>query len=83
MSVLEIPEVARLHERMLAVLKIVAETPDPEPGFLGLSHRKMRRTAARIRVGKFSIPAGDMTTEQILEAMERTIHWRVEGQVES
>jgi hypothetical protein len=75
MNVLEIPEVARLHERMLAVLKIVAETPDPEPGFLGLSHRKMRRTAARIRAGKFSIPAGDMTTEQILEAMERTIHW--------
>lgn len=75
MNVLEIPEVARLHERMLAVLKVMAETPDPEPVFLGLSHRKMRRTAARIRAGKFSIPAGDMTPEQIVEAMERTIHW--------
>ena len=77
MNVLEIPEVARLHERMLAVQKILAETPDPEPAFLGLSHSKMRRTAARIRAGKFSIPAGDMTAEQILEAMERTIHWEV------
>ncbi len=75
MNVLEIPEVARLHERMLAVVKILAETPDPEPALLGLCHRKMRRTAARIRSGKFSIPPGDMTPEQIVEAMERTIHW--------
>ena len=75
MNVLEIPEVARLFERMLAAQKILAETPDPEPGFLGLSHRKMRRTAARIRSGKYKIPPGEMTAEQIVEAMERTIHW--------
>lgn len=77
MNVLEIPEVASLYERALAVVKLFIETPEPEPALLGLSHRKMRRTAARIRAGKFKVPPGEMTGEQIAEAMERTIHWEV------
>ena len=75
MNVLEIPEVARLHERMLHVQQRMAEAPEPEPGLLGLSHRKMRRTAARLRAGKFKAPPGDLSAEQIAERLERTIAW--------
>ncbi|HEX7190664.1 MAG TPA: hypothetical protein VF381_03725 [Thermoanaerobaculia bacterium] len=75
MNVFGIPEVARLFERMLAVHKVITETPEPEPGFLGLSHRKMRRTIARIRTGRYNVPPGELTADQIAEALERTIHW--------
>src|SRR5437868_5146979 len=73
-NVLEIPEVATLYARMLHVQQLVAETPEPEPGFLGLCHRKMRRTAARIRTGKYKVP-GNVAGEQVAEALERTIRW--------
>src|ERR1700739_3714756 len=76
MNVLEIPEVARLNERMLCVQQVLDNTPPPEPAFLGLSHAKVRRTIARIRAGKY-VPknVGDLTPEQIAEALERTIVW--------
>ncbi|HEY2093171.1 MAG TPA: hypothetical protein VGJ81_14905 [Thermoanaerobaculia bacterium] len=74
MNVLEIPEVARLNERMLYVQQCVENAPQPEAAFLGLSHAKMRRTIARIRAGKY-VPKdrGDLTPEQIADALERTI----------
>ena len=75
MNLLEIPEVARLHERMMHAGRVFADAPEPEPAFLGLSHRKMRRILARIRAGKYKIPPGELTAEQIAEAMERMIRW--------
>jgi hypothetical protein len=74
MNVLEIPEVARLNERMLYVQQCVDNAPQPEAAFLGLSHAKMRRTAVRLRAGKY-VPkdAGDLTPEQLADALERTI----------
>jgi hypothetical protein len=72
MNVLEIPEVARLNERMLHVQQCVDSAPQPEPAFLGLSHAKMRRTAARLRAGKYR-PEGELTPEQLADALERTI----------
>src|SRR5437763_10192094 len=78
MNVLEIPEVARLNERMLYVQQILDNTPPPEPAFLRLSHAKVRRTIARIRAGKYMPKnVGDLTPEQIAEALERTIVWEM------
>jgi hypothetical protein len=78
MDVLEIPEVARVNERMLYVQQVVANAPEPEPAFLGLSHTKVRRTIARIRSGKYAPKnVGDLTPEQIAEALERTLAWEV------
>ena len=76
MNVLEIPEVARLNERMLYVQRCVDDAPQPEPAFLGLSHAKMRRTATRLRAGKY-VPKdiGELTPEQLADALERTITW--------
>jgi hypothetical protein len=78
MDVLEIPEVARLNERMLYIQQCVANAPEPEPAFLGLSHTKVRRTIARIRTGKY-VPknVGDLTPEQVADALERTLAWEV------
>jgi len=74
MDVLEIPEVAILHERMRHVQQCIDDAPRPEPGFLGLSHAKMRRAILRLRAGKW-VPKdlGDVTPEQLADAMERTI----------
>src|SRR5689334_10781333 len=74
MNVLEIPEVARLNERMLYVQQVIDNAPQPEPAFLGLSHTKMRRTIKRLRAGKY-VPKdiGDLTPEQLADALERTI----------
>jgi hypothetical protein len=78
MNVLEIPEVARLNERMLYVQQCVDNAPTPEPAFLGLSHAKMRRTAARLRAGKY-VPKdlGSVTIEELADALERTIAFEV------
>lgn len=78
MDVLEIPEVAKLHERMKLVQEWVDKAPQPEPAFLGLSHAKMRRAAARLRTGKY-VPKdiGDLTPEQLADAMEPTIAWEI------
>ena len=78
MNILEVPEVARLHERMAYVQQCIDNAPPPEPEFLGLSHAKMRRTIARLRSGKY-VPKdlGDATPEQIADALERTIAWEI------
>lgn len=76
MNVLEIPEVARLHERMLYVQQRIDQAPQPEAAFLGLSHAKMRRAIKRLRAGKY-LPRdmAELTPEQIADALERTIAW--------
>lgn len=75
-ELLKIPEIAALNDRMLYIQQCLDNTPPPEPGFLHLSHAKMRRAILRLRAGKW-VPKdlGDVTPEQLADAMERTIAW--------
>ena len=66
-------EVEKLNQRIALVNQRIAEAPRPEPGLEGLNHTKMRRTAARLKAGKFLPPGNDMTPEQLADAIERTI----------
>jgi len=75
-DLLKIPQIAALNDRMLYIQQCLDNTPPPEPGFLHLSHTKMRRAILRLRAGKW-VPKdlGNLTPEQLADAMERTIAW--------
>ena len=75
-DLLKIPEIAALNDRMLYIQQCIDNTPHPEPGFLGLNHTKVRRAIRRLRAGKW-VPKdlGNVTPEQLAEAMERTMRW--------
>jgi len=68
-------EVEKLNQRLAFVNQRLAEAPRPEPALQGRSHCEMRRTAVRLRAGKFRPPASDMTAEELADAMERTIKY--------